>query len=543
MKKYLFLAVAALGFAACAEKGLDKNGPEQNGELEQSYVAVTLAADDMATKAGTDPVGEYEDCTPNERKVSSAHVLFFDEAGKAFPVTRDDKNYVTVISDEFSKENDTDNVSDIQDAVLVIENRKGEHPTKMIAVLNWVPDKNYTITELQTTLSNLGDETNGLIMSNAVFAQNEEEMSASIITPENIAESEALALAHPVKIYVERLAAKVTFDAINDGKFTVGYLNKEEKTENAVSAKITGWELYKDYDKSTLIKDINPKWTNLGFNWNDPDWSRSYWTLSTKAETESYASNDFRWNPTTGEDLNLKGYIYCGENTARFLNDDASLVTPDPRTKVIIKAQLLGADNQPIQLARWHSTDYVGDVALKTAVVNTLRYSIYSGVTTGENTVYTSIGVDDLEIVEGNEAPTGTDIKAFEVFFKLTDDAATNKTWYQYQSGNYEKAANSGVINARLAQIQPALKYTNGQTYYYTDIKHLGKPGTPGEFGVVRNHVYQFKITDINGYGTPVFDGNTDFETPERPKDVETFVAAEISILSWRVVEQEETLQ
>ena len=47
MIKYLFLAVAALGFAACAEK--DVNGPVQNGELEQSYVAITLAADGMTT--------------------------------------------------------------------------------------------------------------------------------------------------------------------------------------------------------------------------------------------------------------------------------------------------------------------------------------------------------------------------------------------------------------------------------------------------------------------------------------------------------------
>ena len=539
MKKYLFLAVAALGFAACAEKGLDKNGPEQNGELEQSYVAVTLAADDMATKAGTDPVGEYEDGTPNERRVISAHVLFFDEAGKAFPVTRDDKNYVTVISDEFSKENDTDNVSDIQDAVLVIENRKGEHPTKMIAVLNWVPDKNYTITELQTTLSNLGDETNGFIMSNAVFAQGDVEMNAAIITPENIAESEALALAHPVKIYVERLAAKVTLDAANSGKFEVGYLNNDNtKPENKVYAQIQGWELYQDYSQSTYVKDIDPKPSiDLGFNWNDPSWYRSYWTLSTEAEKGSYASTTFQWNPTPGVDLPRGGYFYCGENTEQVVKT-GDVITYDPRTKVIVKAQLLGADNNPIQLARWHSTDYVGDIALKTAVTNTLKYSIYSK----NGAVYTSIQPEDLDIVEANEAPTGTDIKAFEVFFRLTETAATTKTWCQYKDGNYDPAS-ADVINTRLANVQPALKYTQGQTYYYTEIKHLGKPDTAGEFGVVRNHVYQFNIKNVVGYGTPVFDGDTDFETPERPKDIETFVAAEISILSWRVVEQEETLQ
>lgn len=530
MKKYLFLAVAALGLAACAEKGLDNNGQANNGELEQSYVAITLAASDMNTKAGTDPDGVYADGTNDERKVKSAHVLFFYDNGDAFPVTASGANYVPVLEGFDGKDPVNDNVSDIQNAVLVIENRKGEHPTKMIAVLNWVPSTNYSISQLQTTLSDLGNETDGFIMSNAVYAQNGVEMSASIITPENIAETAELAKANPVKIYVERLAAKVTFDAINYGKFGVGYLNNVEKPENAVSAQITGWELYKDYSQSTYVKDIDPSWTDLGFNWNDPDWNRSYWTLSTVAESGAFASTDFRWNPTTGEDLSLQGYFYCGENANR---------TEADRTKVIIKAQLLGANGQPIELARWHSTDYVGDDALKTAVANTLKYSIYSGVTSGETTEYTSLLPGDLTIVEANTTVVA-DIKAFEVYFQLSTEGAA-KAWYEYQNGAYTSATDE-VINARLAQVQPALKYEDGQTYYYTDIKHLGAEGKTGEYGVVRNHVYQFNITDINGYGTPVFNANTDFVTPERPVDVETFVAAEINILSWRVVEQNNTL-
>lgn len=532
MKKYLFLAIAALGLAACAEKGLDNNDPANNGELEQSYVAITLAADDMSTKAGTDPDGVYADGTADERKVTSAHVLFFYDNGNAFPVTANGANYVPVLEGFDEKDPVNDNVSDIQNAVLVLENRLGEHPTKMIAVLNWVPSKNYTISELQTTLSDLGNETDGFIMSNAVYAQNGVEMSASIITPENIAETAQLAKDNPVKIYVERLAAKVTFDAANSGKFEVGSVNNKPGDENKVFAQITGWELYKDYSQSTFVKDIEPAWTDLGFNWNDPDWSRSYWTLSTAAHSGAFASTDFRWNSTTGEDLALNGYFYCGENANR---------TEADRTKVIIKAQLLGADNQPIELSRWHSTDYVGDDALKTAVANTLKYSIYSGVTSGATTEYTSLLPSDLTIVEAKDAPAGTDIKAFEVFFKLSDTGAA-KDWYEYKDGQYT-AASDDEINARLALVQPALKYEDGQTYYYTDIKHLGAEGKTGEYGVVRNHVYQFNITDINGYGTPVFNPETDFVTPERPKDVETFVAAEINILSWRVVEQNSTLE
>ncbi len=536
MKKCLFIALAALGFVAC-EKDNENSGSNLSGELEQSYVAITLAADDMSTRAGTRPDGVYEDGTDAERKVSSAYVFFFNAQGEPFLVDGTN-NYVSAF-DGFTKEeaeNPVDNVSDIQEAVLVIENRKGEHPTKMIAVLNWVPTQNYSIADLQTTLASLGNETDGFVMSNAVYDQNGIEMAASIIAPENIAESANLAKAKPVKIYVERLAAKVTFNAENGGQFEVGSLNGSSEEADKVYAQIVGWELYKDYDQSTYVKDIETTWTEdaLGFNWNDANWNRSYWAKS--PNTGAFASPNFRWNETTGEDLTIGGYFYCGENTECAEAD---------RTKVIIKAQLQkkntdGISYSPIELSRWYATDYVGDNNLKTAVANTLKYAIYSGVTVDGTTTYTSIQPEELSIVEANEAPTGTDIKAFEVFFQLAD--GLGKTWYQYADGEYTLATEE-EINTRLAAVQPALKYTQGQTYYYTDIKHLGAEGKTGEFGVVRNHVYKFNITAINGYGTPVFDGNTDFVTPERPQDVDTYVAAQINILSWRVVaNQDQTL-
>jgi hypothetical protein len=44
-------------------------------------------------------------------------------------------------------------------------------------------------------------------------------------------------------------------------------------------------------------------------------------------------------------------------------------------------------------------------------------------------------------------------------------------------------------------------------------------------------------ISDITGYGTPVYEGTTDFIVPEKPEDIVTYVSAQINILSWRVVE------
>jgi hypothetical protein len=73
-------------------------------------------------------------------------------------------------------------------------------------------------------------------------------------------------------------------------------------------------------------------------------------------------------------------------------------------------------------------------------------------------------------------------------------------------------------------------------TYYCLDIKHLGKEGSVTEYGIVRNHAYKVNITGIKGYGTPIYDPAQDFIVPDKPEDIETYVSAQINILSWRVV-------
>ena len=90
-------------------------------------------------------------------------------------------------------------------------------------------------------------------------------------------------------------------------------------------------------------------------------------------------------------------------------------------------------------------------------------------------------------------------------------------------------------LNAELkAIIGEALLYEGGKTYYFTDIKHLGNT-----YGVVRNHIYDINIKSITGLGTPVVSGNPVIVTPEVPEDNATYVAAQINILSWKIVTNE----
>ena len=522
MRKYLFLAVAALGFAACAEKGLD-NGPVQNGELEQSYVAITLAADDMTTKAD----GQYEVGLDAEREVMSAYVFFFKD-NEPFLVkfdgstsTNEGPNNYLDVAPLAGNAQGMKNVSDIKDAVLVLQNYKGEYPNKILAVLNWTPtEATYSLPELKEIVDGIRT-TDGFIMSNAVYANsNKKVVDAVALTVDNIAKNPADAKANPVTINVERVAAKVTFKVTpntangdvndNNGKrFNIG-----KNVDGDIYAQILGYELYNANDQSYLLKRIDPTWAEetIGFPWNNVSWRRSYWANS--YEPAEYPNNSFEWN-NPNSDYSIDTPVYCGENTSA------------NNTKVVVKAQLQRYGGAAVEIVNWYGKDYVGEDHLKAVVANTLKNKYFSST---DETNYIGLADTDLMCVL-----RGGDENAYEVYFRLST-AASGKIWYEYKNGTYEKIDNAAALNAKLDDIQPALVYKNGMTYYFMDIKHLGDEDSDAEFGVVRNHVYSINITDINGYGTPVYDPTYDFVTPEVPDPVTSYVAAQINILSWRVV-------
>ena len=513
MKRFLVLALAAIAFAACAEKN-EENAPVLNGEVEQSYVSITLASDDMNTRAND---GEYEAGLAEEREVKSAYVFFFDD-GAAFPVAFDGTTTTNSGSSNWLKvelNGSTDgmpNVSDIKDQVLVIQNYKGQYPNQMLAILNWTPkQKNYTLSELQTAVASAINNDNGFVMSNSVYANSKKQVIDAVpLTVANIGKTEAEAKDNPVTIHVERVAAKVVYTAKNEGKFMIG--KNVDNTE--IYAQIESFELYNDYEESRLLKKIDPTWDGIGFAWNDADWFRSYWAQSLGT---AFPNNTFSWN---SDNTALNGWNYLGENTRP---------EAENRTKVIIKAKLVNAAGEAQEIVNWYGKDYIGENNLKVVVANTLK-SLYFW---GDGYTFTGLTPADLKCVSRvSEAEN-----AYEVYFQLSNNGA-QKNWYKYENGNYNTIA-VDALNAALAEVQPALVYNDGMTYYWLDIKHLGNAGSDTEFGIVRNHVYKVNITDIKGFGTPIYDPTQDFIIPDKPEDIVTYVSAQINILSWRVVEND----
>ena len=519
----------------------EPNSPNK-GELERSYISVTLMSDDAATRAD-DVDFEYGDAA--ERYVENVHFFLFKGDGSAFPVNgAGGKNYLSfdVRSNgtqpgETGNANEGPNVSDVKDKILVFDNYKGEYPAYIVAVLNWDAkhiQPSYTLDNLYNALAAIRNDNNHFVMSNAVYADMQDKVvRANPITIYNIGKSETEALANPIEIYVERISAKVGVEAKGDvAGMDATYDIEVNVGDKPVYAKVLRWELYNDYNHSIILKHIYPdKWgmsSEVGFLWNDPNRFRSYWAAS---YTGSFpANNHFDWaNGLTTSDV-----AYCGENTRQVEVDSEGNVTKDPRTKVVIKAQLVDGEGNPVEVGVWYGHSYVGELALRTEVAQLLANELYY-LEDGE---HKGISAADIMLMGGYSAPEGVDVEAYEVIFQLAEESET-KAWFTYSNAEGYVSATAEAVNGRLAMVEPAMLYNDGMTYYYADIRHLGRKDSAAEYGVVRNHIYKVNVATITGLGTPVYDPNVDVDIPERPKDMHSYVAAEVRILSWKVVKNE----
>lgn len=520
MKKSMIFAMCAFAFAfaSCEQNG---GNDVPNGDQEKAYVAISLATTDGATKAAGD---EFSEGSEDERKVTSAFVLFYKN-GNPFRVGSENYKAIALEGNKDSNP-ESPNVSDYKKAVLVIENYKGEFPNQVVALLNYNPANiaglsSMPLAQLCETVKDL-KTTEGFVMTNSVYVDaTGEAVYAYPLTQSNIAMSADAAKNSPVQIYVERTAAKVALTTnatgVVDRKYPLAGTEVPVGDEmKQVYSKVLGWEL-SNYINSPLIKSIDADWTNDGLHinpWNDAARHRSYWAVP---RGDSFAGFEFGATTTWTYDA----YKYTGENT----NGNA---------KLVLKCQLQDEAGNALEIARWLGRDYVTRANLLVAVVNNIKYSYYYK----DGSDYYQISENDLEAVLGN----GTDAEAYETYFKLSPTGETRE-WYKLTNGAFTAIANSlgtavADMNAELRKIEPAILYAGGYTYYHTPISHAfytDGSETKSVDGVVRNHAYSINIKSIAGYGTPINTG-IGFIKPETPTEVETFVAAEIKILSWKNV-------
>ncbi len=520
MKKSLF----AMFMAGCLLASCNNDEPNPNagtGELETSYIAVSVNSANASTRAED---GGYAEGNDSEQKVTTAHFFFFDASGNPFTLNQeslvggsDKANYVVkTIKDAGNKE---PNVETITNVVLTIQNLEGEYPAQMLVVLNWdYADGAISLTDLRNKLADYTaavENTKGFLMSNSAYVKGTNTIiTATPITIDNIASSESAAMAAPVQVFVERVAAKVTLKE-NETNFNTGITDPDGKK---IYAHIVGWDVNTTLDRSYLVKEIDATWQDaiLGFTWNDEPYYRSYWAKSVAANGENVKyDTDFSYAGLTNI---VDETVYCLENTG------------EKNTKVVIAAELVDESQNPVQVARLYSEMYTFD-GIKNVIANALKDHYYYG---DETTKHTILPEHIDFFVAGT---SGKD--SYTVKYRLTEEAAQLKWYYTDDAGKTFTAKTAVEVNNYLATLEGAQAW-NGKSYYTVDIEHLG---TNHIKGVVRNHSYVITVDGIIGLGTPVYDPNTVVTEPIKPEETTSYVSARINVLSWKIVNQNVTLQ
>ena len=583
-RNFLFMSVlASLFIVGCSQEEITPNDEDSsNGKANTSYMAVNLVSSDVTGIRATQ--GDYVDGTSVENSVSKVRFYFFNGNGGAADVKVSSNGYVNYYDWEPGTNVEGSQPGDVEKklkATIVISTKDGDKlPEMVVAVLNpplnasnvikW-GNESKSLTQLQAVVDDYAASTltaeNKFVMFNSVYydATNGTEVIAVPITTDNLKKEAAEALESPVTIHVERSVAKVEVNLDTNIGFDANNrlaLKQKTKDKNGndieesiivggeeVYLQLNGWGLTADTDKGRLVKKINPGWTTQWWRGTH----RTFWAINDMSATN-------RWHTYSEITANLSTALYTNENAGK--DDVDGTKAPQANTKVIIKGTLCKGDGTPFTIVRhlgalfpdtYSATESDNLTALKNNILSQLSandlYYYYEEITgEGENraTERKQIGPADLKIVIASQETSEESDNNCYVYAQLTD-AAQNKTWYNtLDKGTTENPVTPiqySVINTSLStKVDKALVWRSGMTYYYYEIKHLPNDQNQLMTGVVRNHVYKTKVTKILGLGTPVYDP-TKTIYPEKPSKNDHYIAAEINILSWRLVNNNYVLE
>lgn len=549
MNKSLFLAPLFMAaFASCSNEdaAIESGGAEQ---ASVSYLSVNIMNTPSTGGAGAKGImraNDYENGLAVENKVGKVRFYFFDEEGNAAKVKGLTGAAYLDYTPGQTSDGTPDNIEKKINATLVIESPKGDRlPASIIAVLNPVSTLGNvaSMEELnEKVYGEFKDAEGNFVMSNSVYADNGEKMEAVSVRDRLFGTADE-AKQSPVTIHVERQAAKVRVQnslvkaGEAEGVYSTASADKNnilvEEDENGnirnteIFVKFLGWNATTTADKSCLMKAVNPSWAADLFGtepWNNPAYFRSYWAINPAGV--GYSNFSFNAENTGADAKNFYSAADASNaGTFTYVHENAEGATKN--TQVIIAAQLCDKDGNAIELAEWGGIKYsVKD--LKKAMMT--QTNLYKKENIENGVKYVRLEEKDLVLKTATEMNDGTapDAERYKTYVQL----AGGVTVYN-GSGESAVQMTTAEANEVLKNLGGAKVWKTGYTYYYFDIKHFGE-----KFGIVRNHVYNANIKTLAGLGTPVYNPD-EIIVPEKPKNEETYIAAEINILSWRVVNQD----
>lgn len=563
------LACAALMMSACSSDDAGNEGGNPGAAGDPQYLAVNIV------NVGTTPTraDDYEDGTTEESKIKKVRFYFFNGDGSPYLIKNpgitgveggDTKNWLEASpTDDTSTSGTPSHVEKITQTVLVINGIQNAAPAAIVAVVNPETVEPATLknngtmrlSELRNTAVGQNfykkDASTGavseFVMSNSVYVNTGEDVCASLVAG-HVATSAETAKAKPVDLYVERVVAKVTAN-VDDTAFKLGDGTNWDATkygtktavgkigDNKVYAVIDGWGLASENGKAEIEKKVDKTWSdgNLGFSpWTTSDYHRCFWEQSVAFDA-GIGGNQ----PVNHKYSDLKAKM--NEVLYTLPNTPTSKVTnlkDNDLTKLAVAATLKYKDADgnwhDADICRYNGVQFLGVDNLKKQVA--LTFSQY--YTSTDAHTYTQLSASDIDFKD----PDGT-MQQYRVTPTLAADPAGTKKYYTKTTTGgtptfteVQKSTVLAAIEAAKAEIRKG-----GKVYYYVPIKHLGNPGEVAEYGIVRNHFYKITLSGIKGFGTPVYNPDQVVK-PVVPTYDDTYLAARVQVLQWRVVNQSASL-
>lgn len=560
------LACVALMMSACGSDNDIEGGATKPGSDPQ-YLAVNIV------NVGATPTRaeEYENGKPEESKITKVRFYFFNGDGSPYLIKPtgsevtggENVNWLEVSNptDDTTTPGTSTSVEKITNAVLVINGVQNAAPSAIVAVVNPETVDAATLKNGGTMrLSELRNSAVGqnfykkdastgavsdFVMSNSVYVNTGEDVCASLVAG-HVATSAEDATKKPVELYVERVVAKVTAN-VDETAFKLGDGTDWDATkygtktavgkigDNEVYAVIDGWGLASENGKAEIEKKVDKTWADgtLGFSpWTTSDYHRCFWETSVAFDA-GIGGNQ----PVNHKYSDLKAKM--NEVLYTLPNTPANKVTDlqnNDLTKLAVAATLKYKDAAgnwyDADICRYNGVQFLGVDNLKKQVA--LTFSQY--YTSTDATHYTQLSTSDIDFKD----PDGT-MQQYRVTPTLVNDPA-KKYYTKTTSGTtptfteVPKSTVLAAIEASKAEIRKG-----GKAYYYVPIKHLGNTGELAEYGIVRNHFYKITLSGIKGFGTPVYNPDQVVK-PVVPTYDDTYLAARVQVLQWRVVNQNANL-
>ena len=571
ISKLFPFACVALMMSACASDKDEIGGGTKPGSDPQ-YLAVNIV---NVGATPTTRAAEYENGTAEESTITKVRFYFFNGDGSPYLIKNpgvagveggEDKNWLEASpADDSSTSGTPSQTEKITQTVLVINGVQSAAPAAIVAVVNpgtveattlqnekggdvmRLSELRYSAVGSQFYKKDATGKVSDFVMSNSVYVNAGEDVCASLVAG-HVTTSAETAKAKPVDLYVERVVAKVTADVDNEA-FELGngtnWAADKYGTKTAVGktgdydvyAVIEGWGLASENGKAEVEKQVNKTWADgtLGFTpWTTSDYHRCFWEKSVAIDLGTGANQPV--NPKFNQ-LNAKMHdvLYTLPNTPESKVTD---LNNNNLTKFAVAATLRykDADNNwhYAEICRYNGVSILGIDNLKRQVA--LTFSQY--YTSTDGTTYTQLSKDDINFKD----PDAT-TQQYLVTPTLANDATGTKKYYTKTTTGttptfteVDKATVLAAIEADKAEIR-----RDGRAYSDVPIKHLGGTGELAEYGIVRNHFYKITLSGIKGFGTPVYDP-AKVVVPAVPTYQDTYLAARVQVLQWRVVNQNASL-